>query len=164
VHEARGFVSESVLGALKEAQAISKGTRRRQYLFSLSLSPPRTEAVRAEVFEKALDAVEDKLGLNGQPRVVVLHEKEGRRLCHAVCSRIDADTMTAEPLAFFKTKLRDISKQLDLEHGWQMPKGLMDSKARDPVTSTIILVSSIHPEAVDTPFIKALKVCIRSLA
>jgi hypothetical protein len=164
VHEARGFVSESVLGALKEAQAISKGTRRRQYLFSLSLSPPRTEAVRAELFEKALDAVEDKLGLNGQPRVVVLHEKEGRRLCHAVWSRIDADMMTAEPLAFFKTKLRDISKQLDLEHGWQIPKRLMDSKARDPVTSTITLVSSIHPEAVDTPFIEALKVCIPSLA
>lgn len=132
VHEVRGFVSESVLGAMKEAQAISKGTRCRQYLFSLSLSPPQTEAVRAEVFEKALDAIEDKLGLNGQPRIVVFHEKEGRRHCHAVWSRIDAEKMTAKSLPFFKTKLRDVSKQLYLEHGWQMPIGLMDSKARDP--------------------------------
>lgn len=132
VHEVSGFMAQDLLGALREAEAISKGTRCKQPLFSVSLSPPQHESVRTEVFEAALAAIEERNGLIGQPRVIVFHEKEGRRHCHAVWSRIDAETMTARPLPFFKTKLRDVSKQLYLENGWQMPRGLMDSKERDP--------------------------------
>ena len=40
VHEIRGFVSDTVLGAMKEAQAVAKGTRCKQFLFSVSLNPP----------------------------------------------------------------------------------------------------------------------------
>lgn len=87
VHEVRGFMSESVLGAFKEARAMATGTRCKQYLFSVSLSPPETESVRPEVFEGAIAAIESKLGLEGQPRVVVFHEKEGRRHAHAVWTR-----------------------------------------------------------------------------
>lgn len=132
LHEIRGFMSDTVLGAFKEAQAIACGTRCGQFLFSLSLSPPETEAVPVEAFEAALDKIEGSLGLTGQPRVVIFHEKEGRRHAHAVWSRIDAETMTARQMSFFKIKLREISKELYLEHGWLMPKGLVDSKARDP--------------------------------
>ncbi|EKF40103.1 relaxase/mobilization nuclease family protein [Nitratireductor indicus C115] len=38
LHELRGFVSEDLHGAFHEVEAISRGTRCRQYLFSLSLS------------------------------------------------------------------------------------------------------------------------------
>lgn len=137
VHEVRGFMSENVMGAMKEAQAMAKGTRCKQYLFSVSLNPPETENVAIEVFEGALASIEDKLGLRGQPRMVVFHEKEGRRHAHAVWSRIDAETMTAKQLSFFKSKLREVSKQLYLENGWKMPSGLMDSKARDPRNFTL---------------------------
>ncbi|WP_328276248.1 relaxase/mobilization nuclease domain-containing protein [Sphingobium sp.] len=137
IHEVRGFMAESVTGAFKEAQALASGTRCKQYLFSVSLNPPETENVRPEVFEGAIAAIEEKLGLQGQPRVVVFHEKEGRRHAHAVWSRIDAETMTAKQLSFFKGKLRDLSKQLYLDHGWKMPQGLMDSKARDPRNFTL---------------------------
>lgn len=137
VHEVRGFMAGDVLGALQEAEAVSKGTRCKQPLFSVSLSPPAQEAVRAELFEKAIAEIEERNGLTGQPRIVIFHEKEGRRHAHAVWSRIDAETMTARPLPFFKTKLRDVSKQLYLENGWQMPRGLMDSKERDPTNFTL---------------------------
>nr|WP_245842999.1 relaxase/mobilization nuclease domain-containing protein [Sphingomonas laterariae] len=137
VHEVRGFMSESVMGAMKEAQAMAKGTRCKQYLFSVSLNPPETENVPVDVFEGALSAIEEKLGLAGQPRMVIFHEKEGRRHAHAVWSRIDAETMTAKQLSFFKSKLRDVSKALYLENGWKMPTGLMDSKARDPRNFTL---------------------------
>lgn len=132
VHEVRGFIAEDVMGAMQEAQAIARGTRCKQHLFSLSLSPPETENVRVEVFEKALAQIEERTGLGGQPRIVVFHEKEGRRHCHAVWSRIDAERMTAIPLPYFKLKLREASRQLYLENGWKMPRGMMDSKARDP--------------------------------
>lgn len=137
VHEVRGFMASDLLGALREAEAVSKGTRCKQFLFSVSLNPPEKEDVRVETFETALAAIEERNGLTGQPRVVVFHEKEGRRHCHAVWSRIDPETMTAKPQPFFKNRLREVSKQLYLEHGWQMPRGLMDSQERDPRNFTL---------------------------
>lgn len=132
VHEVRGFVSEDVIGALKESYAISKGTKCKQFLFSVSLNPPPQERVPVETFEDAICRIEEKNGLTDQPRIVVFHEKEGRRHAHAVWSRIDADTMTARNLPFFKTKLRDLSRELYLENGWKMPRGLMNSREADP--------------------------------
>ncbi|MCR9266256.1 MAG: relaxase/mobilization nuclease domain-containing protein [Alphaproteobacteria bacterium] len=132
VHEISGFVSEGVVEALKEAQAVAKGTRCKQYLFSVSLNPPETERVDIDVFQNALSRIEGANGLTGQPRVVVFHEKEGRRHCHAVWSRIDAQTMTAKPLPYFKNKLRDLGRELYLEHGWKMPHGFMNSREADP--------------------------------
>lgn len=132
VHEVSGFIASDVLGAMKEIQAVAAGTRCKQPLFSVSLNPPETEPVPVAAFEDAIDRIEKANGLEGQPRVVVFHEKEGRRHAHVLWSRIDASTMTAKPLPFFKTRLREVSKQLYLDHGWRMPAGLMDSKARDP--------------------------------
>lgn len=132
LHEVRGFVSEDLTEALKEAQAIAKGTRCKQFLFSVSLNPPESENVKTEIFENAIDRIEEKTGLAGQPRIVVFHEKEGRRHAHCVWSRIDAETMTARNLSHFKLKLQDISRELYLEHDWQMPRGLMNSPERDP--------------------------------
>lgn len=132
IHEVSGFVSDKVMGAMNEAYAASRGTRCKQYLFSLSLSPPERESVRIEVFEKALADVEERLGLTGQPRIVVFHEKEGRRHCHAVWSRIDAETMKAKELPHFGLKLKSLAKQIFLENGWNMPRGYESAKLRDP--------------------------------
>lgn len=132
VHEIRGFIADDVKGAMKEAQAIAKGTRCRQHLFSVSLNPPDSASVSATKFESAIERIEKANGLSGHPRIIIFHEKEGRRHAHCVWSRIDAETMTARPLPFFKTKLREISKGLYLEHAWQMPRGLMDSRQHDP--------------------------------
>lgn len=132
VHDLRGFASETLPGALNEAYAISRGTRCKQFLFSLSLNPPQNEQVPTEHFEAAIARIEDKLGLANQPRAIVFHEKEGRRHAHAVWSRIDTNEMKAVHLPFTKRKLMEIARELYLEHGWQIPKGLMQSEARDP--------------------------------
>ncbi|MFT6658333.1 relaxase/mobilization nuclease domain-containing protein, partial [Maritalea sp.] len=131
VHQIRGFVSDTVAGALSEAYAISQGTKCRNFIFSLSLSPPETEKVPVGIFEKAISDIENKLGLAGQPCVIVFHEKEGRRHAHCVWSRIDGDAMKAINISHYKLKLRDISRELYLEHNWQMPRGLMNSEERD---------------------------------
>ena len=137
IHEIRGFVSDEIVGALKESYAVSRGTKCKQFLFSVSLNP-ETESVSVDVFEDAANRIEQKNGLTGQPRVIVFHEKEGRRHAHVVWSRIDPETMTARNLNHFKLKLRDISKELYLENDWQMPRGLMDSQARDPRNYSLV--------------------------
>ena len=132
VHEIRGFASETLDGAFNEAYAISQGTRCKQFLFSLSLNPPETERVSTEAFERAIEQAETRLGLTGQPRAVVFHEKEGRRHAHAVWSRIKAEEMKAIQLSHTRNKLMEVSRDLYLEHGWRMPEGMTDRSKRDP--------------------------------
>ena len=88
-------MSVTLRPALEEIHAISKGTKCKQPMFSLSFNPPGDKSVPVEAFEAAIEKAEKKLGLEGQPRVIVFHEKKGRRHAHCVWSRIDAQTMTA---------------------------------------------------------------------
>ncbi|WP_233347674.1 relaxase/mobilization nuclease domain-containing protein [Hyphobacterium indicum] len=129
----RGFVSDDLHGAFNEAHAIAKGTKCQQFLFSLSLNPPPWEQVSTDAFERAADAAEERLGLEGQPRAIVFHEKEGRRHAHVVWSRIDTENMRAINLPHYKRKLTSLSKEIYLEHGWELPEGLRDPNLRDPL-------------------------------
>lgn len=137
IHELRGFVSDDLYSAFHEAYAVSRGTRARQFMFSLSLNPPPNEKVPVGTFEAAIEIIEQKLGLDGQPRAIVFHEKEGRRHAHVVWSRIDTDKMKAINLPFYKTTLRDVSRELFFEHGWKMPQGLLDHNDRDPLNYSL---------------------------
>ena len=61
------------------------------FFFSVSLNPPENvKNVPVSAFKDAANRIEQKMGLEGQPRVIAFHEKEGRRHAHAVWSRIDA--------------------------------------------------------------------------
>jgi hypothetical protein len=102
----------------------------------MSLNPPEGARVDVEAFERAIAEIERRIGLEGQPRAVVFHEKDGRRHAHVVWSRIDSERMRAINLSHYKVKLRDVSRQLYLEHGWDMPRGLQDRSLRDPLTFT----------------------------
>lgn len=133
VHAVDGFMTDYLLGAFAEVEAISGATQCSKYLFSLSLNPPEGEVVSTDTFEAAIADVEKKLGLSGQPRAVVFHEKNGRRHAHCVWSRIDAQTMKAIELPHYKLKLGDISRELYRRHDWEMPAGFRDKAERDPL-------------------------------
>jgi hypothetical protein len=133
VHQLRGFVADDLHGALHEAHAISKGTQCKQFMFSVSLNPPKDSVLSDEAFERAANACEERLGLTGQPRAIIIHEKEGRRHAHVVWSRIDANQMRAINMAHFKTKLTALSKELYLEHGWELPDGLKHMGGKSPL-------------------------------
>lgn len=162
LHELRGFAGDDLKAAFKEVEAIARGTNCRQYLFSLSLSPPEGERVPVSVFEDTVARIEKQLGLEGQPRALVFHEKEGRRHAHAVWSRIDADTMTARPLPFFKNRLRDIARDLYLEHGWKMPRGFANAAERNPTNFTLAEWQQAKRQDIDPRWLKqAVQECWR---
>lgn len=154
VHELRGFASDNLKDAFKEAEAVSLGTRCRQYLFSLSLSPPEHENVPVVTFEQAIARIEKQLGLENQPRAVVFHEKEGRRHAHCVWSRIDVDTMTAKHMSFFKDKLKGVSRKLYLEQGWTMPRGLENAAERDPRNFSLAEWQQAKRQGIDPRWLK----------
>lgn len=131
LYELRGFVSDNLMSALNEAYALSKGTKAKQFLYSLSINPPAPENASIKDFLEAAERVEQELGLSNQPRAIVFHEKQGRRHAHAVWSRIDTAEMKAIQLSYTKRKLHEISRELYLKHDWQMPPGFMSSEERD---------------------------------
>lgn len=132
VHSVTGFVAEDVTGALMEIYAVSRATKCTQFMFSLSLSPPKGVVVTTADFENAVDQAAERLGLQDQPRVILFHEKESRLHCHAVFSRIDIEAMRAINLPFFKSRLTELSRELYLAYGWELPKGLSDPSLADP--------------------------------
>ncbi|QBF32312.1 AAA family ATPase [Thalassococcus sp. S3] len=132
LHLLDGFVAEDLAGALEEAEAISQATQCRKYLFSLSLNPPPEASLSEAQFEAVIAQAERDLGLVGQPKAIVFHEKTGRRHAHVVWSRIDASRMKAINLPHFKRKLMAISRAQYREHSWDMPPGFTDAAKRDP--------------------------------
>lgn len=127
IAEVRGTVADDLHGFMVEIEAIAAGTKCTQPFFALSINP--TEAMSREEYARAVDAIEEKLGLSGQPRAIVMHEKmdaDGitREHAHIVWSRIDASSMRALPMSFFKAKLCDMACKLAREFGHDLPPGL----------------------------------------
>lgn len=133
VHGIDGFVADDLFGAFAEAEAISQATQCQKYLFSLSLNPPPDADVSVADFEASVSEAEKRLGLVGQPRAIVFHEKNGRRHAHAVWSRIDGQELKAINMPHYKRKLAGLSQELYRSHGWQMPEGFRDADKRDPL-------------------------------
>ncbi|MDQ0314600.1 relaxase/mobilization nuclease domain-containing protein [Amorphus orientalis] len=142
IHELRGFVSDTLEGAFQESYALSRATRCKQHLYSLSINPPANADIEAGHFVDAANRAEKQLGLDGQPRAIVFHDKRGmdgelRRHAHVVWCRIDPETMTARQLSYDKTKLREVSRELHIDHDLKMPPGLQNSKDRNPRNFTL---------------------------
>lgn len=152
--ELKEFISDNLGGALSEAYAISKATRCKQFMFSLSLNPPKDHVASEADFIDAADRAEKTLGLDGQPRAIVVHEKEGRRHAHVVWSRIDADEMKAINLPHFKNKLRDLSRDLFLDHGWFLPDGLASYGNKSPLNFTLAEWQQAKRQGIDPREIK----------
>ena len=133
VHAVDGFIADDLFGAFAEAEAIAGATQCTNYLFSVSLNPPIGAMVKEEEFEAVAARVAKSLGLDGQPFALVFHEKLGRRHAHCVWSRIDMARMKAVPMPHYKRRLMAISRELYIEHGWDIPAGFEDAHKRDPL-------------------------------
>ncbi len=141
IHEIKGFMGECLHTALQESYAVSRATKCSKHLYSLCFSPLKNAEVSIKKFGDAIDRAEKRLGLFGQPRVVVFHEKRGRdgklrKHAHAVWCRIDAENGKSIHISYDHTKLFAFSRELFLENGWELPKGYKNRVDRDPLNYT----------------------------
>lgn len=155
VHAINGFLGATVQDALMEIEALSKGTRCHQYLFSLSLSPPADKQVPTQLFERTIARIAKTHGLQNQPHVIVFHEKQGRRHAHCVWSRIDGERMRAINLPYFKNKLMELGKAIYLEQGWALPNGHIDKNLSNPLNFTLAEWQQAKRQKRDPKLIKA---------
>ena len=113
--------AETIPDAFREMEALAAGTRCKNYFYQANINPRADEHLTPEQRDEAVDRLERNLGLAGQPRFVVEHEKEGRTHWHVVWSRIDteqcraiSDSLTA---AIHEHTSRELEIRFDLERG-----------------------------------------------
>lgn len=100
VLELRGVAANTLDGALREMDALGAALKTNRTLYHASINVPAHERLTDAQREQAIDRLEKALGLTGQPRVVVEHEKQGRAgddrvHYHVVWSRTDLEHMRA---------------------------------------------------------------------
>jgi hypothetical protein len=123
VRELRGVAAGTLRGSLLEMEAVASGTRTTKPFYHASINTRADEKLTDEQRAQAIDRLEEKLGLSGQPRVVVVHEKEGREHCHIVWSRIDLDRMTAISDSHNYRKHEEVARDLEREFHHERVQG-----------------------------------------
>lgn len=123
--DVRGAVAKDLHGAFAEWELQAHAlTRCKNYLYSLSINPdPAQGPLTPEQYEDYIARVEHKLGLEGQPRAIVMHIKDGREHAHVVWSRIDAEAGKAVQIAFDREKLMMVTREFARDHGLELPGG-----------------------------------------
>ncbi len=127
-----GFMADNMAGALHEIYAMSRATKCKKFMMSISFNPPHGAEVSLELIEDAVERSLKKLNLEGQPYCLIAHEKEGRRHYHCVVSLIDTQEMKAIKQPYYKTKLNNLAKTLFIENNWDLPQGFTHRDNRDP--------------------------------
>jgi len=121
--EFRGVAAEDLRGALTEMEAVAAGTRTKKPFYHASISSRADERLTDEQRTYAIDRLEAELGLSGQARVVVVHEKKDREHFHIVWSRIDLERMTAISDSHNYRKHELVARSLEREFGHERVQG-----------------------------------------
>ena len=80
--------------AFRDWQTYTLATKGKLGLYHANIDPDTKYEMTPEQWTRAVEILEEELGLQGQPRAVVMHEKDGREHIHVVWARADMDTMT----------------------------------------------------------------------
>ena len=129
IRSIRGSASQNLYDAFREWDVICSQTNAKKPFYSLSVNPdPAQRDWSPEEWNQAIERIEDKLGLKGQPRAVVFHEKVGasdgelRKHCHVVWSRISPDLRSIK-MSHDRYKLKACAKELATEYGLELRYG-----------------------------------------
>ncbi len=132
VAEMRGMVADNLYDGFREWELICDQTQAKEPFYSLSINPdPNQRDWSDGEWQRAIAHIEDRLGLSGQPRAVIFHEKKGedgkiRRHAHVVWSRIKYENGKFKAVHMgqdyykLKTCARELAKEFELE----LPKGI----------------------------------------
>src|SRR5580704_7274324 len=116
----RGFASDDVREAFRSVHVMADALPQcKQPFFHVQVRNPEGEHLTREQWDRVADRIEAKLGLTDQPRAIAFHwnRETGHEHMHLAWSRIDAETMTARPLPFYKLRLKEVSRELEIDLG-----------------------------------------------
>ncbi|WP_019013974.1 relaxase/mobilization nuclease domain-containing protein [Elioraea tepidiphila] len=115
----------------RDWQTLCEGTRGKKGLYHVNIDPDaRYEMTRAQ-WARAVEVLEKELGLEGQPRAVVMHEKKGRQHIHVVWQRTDIETMTLRSDSYNYLAHERASLRLEQEFGHEHVPGKHAKRDRE---------------------------------
>lgn len=119
LHELRGFASDDIRKAFRTVAFLAEGTHCDKPLFHVQVRNPEGEALTREQWRQVAERIERINGLTDQPRAIAFHtdRKTGHEHMHVAWSRIDDEVMRAKPLPFFKLRLKEVCRELEIELG-----------------------------------------------
>lgn len=79
--------------AFRDWQTYTLATKGKLGLYHANIDPDTKYEMTPQQWTRAVEILEEELGLQGQPRAVVMHEKNGREHIHVVWARADMDTL-----------------------------------------------------------------------
>ncbi|MCC6716319.1 MAG: hypothetical protein IT555_00380 [Acetobacteraceae bacterium] len=120
LYQLRGFADAGIRDAFKTIDAAAKGSHCTKPFFHVQVRNPQGDrALTTKEWEHVADRIERINGLTGQPRAIAFHTdaKTGERHMHVAWSRIDEENLKARPLPFFKLRLKEVCRELEIELG-----------------------------------------------
>ena len=124
------WATDNLKEALRDWQALAAGTNGSKGLYHANIDPAKDYQMTGEQWAYAVQQLEAELGLEGQPRAVVLHQKHGREHIHVVWARTDIDTMTMRSDSQNYAAHERVARQLEQTFGHQLVPG--PHTGRDP--------------------------------
>jgi hypothetical protein len=101
------------------------GTRCENYFYHANINPLSNERLNAEQWERAVNLLEENLGLAGHARFIVEHQKKGRVHRHVVWLRIDVMRMRAVEMTDDYEKHQATARQLEREFALARGKSVL---------------------------------------
>ena len=100
----RGFPFDDLRRSFRMAETEAELSNGRKPFWHAQINPAEGVKLTREQQMMAVDVLEKRLGFKGQPRAIVLHEKDGREHLHVVWTRFDRDTGSLLRDSFTKVK------------------------------------------------------------
>lgn len=122
LRELRGVCAEDLTEALREIEAGAIGTRCQRPFYHASINTRADEVMTPEQEQRAIDRLEEELGLTDQPRAVVAHVKEGRAHLHIVWGRVDEAGKTISDSHNYR-RHELVARELEREFGHARVQG-----------------------------------------
>ena len=117
--------AETIPEAFREMEALAAGTRCKNYFYQANINPRADEHLTPAQRNEAIETLERNLGLTGQPRFVVEHQKEGRTHWHVVWSRIDTERMQAISDSLTAAIHERTSRELEIKFGLERGQSIL---------------------------------------
>lgn len=115
--EMRGTLSHDLDETLSDWQTIGWSIGCKKPLYHANIDPDGTQRISEAQKREAADRLEAALGFQGQPRILLEHEKKGREHLHVVWLRIDTDRMRVLSDSFNYYKHERVATELEREFG-----------------------------------------------
>ena len=116
-------VSGDLTEALVDMQTLTMAVRGTKGLYHANIDPEAHYEMTDEQWFRAVDVLEKELGLDGQPRVVVMHEKKERQHLHVVWAHTDMEQLKLRSDSMNYPAHERASLALELEFGHEHVPG-----------------------------------------